>query len=165
MSIRPIVTMSRLRLGVPSQPLAVIDEAALALASDLIDTMRAAPACVGLAAPQIGFELRAFSIDCSGHNKSTVTHGELVVFNPVIVYRELEVTEREGCMSIPDLTGDVARAVHIVVEGLGIDGEALRLESSGFEARALQHEIDHLEGLLFIDRLAGPGALHQRRVY
>jgi peptide deformylase len=88
-----------------------------------------------------------------------------VVFDPVIVRRELEVVEREGCMSVPDLTGDVSRAVNIVVEGLSSSGAPLRLESSGFEARVIQHEIDHLDGLLFLDRLAGPGALHQRRVY
>lgn len=165
MAIRPIVRMTGLRLGVPCRPIAEVDATARALAEDLFDTMRASPACVGLAAPQIGVELRAFVIDCSGHKKTTECHGPLIVFNPVVVARDDELTEREGCMSVPDLTGDVPRARSVVVEGLGIDGERLSIKSSGFEARALQHEIDHLDGLLFLDRLRGPEALHRRRVY
>jgi peptide deformylase len=157
--------MSGLRLGVASLPLSSLDEFALALGIDLIDTMRASPACVGLAAPQIGVELRAFAIDCSGHKKTTVCHGELVVFNPQIVSVDQEIIEREGCMSVPDLTGDVPRAVNIVVEGWGVDGEKIHIASCGFEARALQHEIDHLDGLVFLDRVISPNGVHQRRLY
>ncbi len=157
--------MSGLRLGTASVAFTSIDERALALAVDLIDTMRDSPACVGLAAPQIGVELRAFSLDCSSHKKTNVCHGEFVMFNPVILALEGEDQAREGCMSVPDLTGDVPRAYSIVVEGLDVRGEPLRIESEGFEARALQHEIDHLNGLLFLDRVQSPSGLHQRRVY
>lgn len=165
MSIRPIVTMSHLELGVASLPVGRIDEAARALGRDLLDTMRASPACVGLAAPQIGVGLRAFVIDCSVHAKTTICHGELVIFNPVIKKFEGAKTAREGCMSVPDLTGDVKRSLSVTLEGQDLRGELVVIESSGFEARAIQHEIDHLDGLLFLDRLSGPDALHQRRVY
>lgn len=157
--------MAGLRLGRGSSEIALIDDEARLLGRDLIDTMRASPACVGLAAPQIGIELRAFAIDCSGHKKTSICHGEMVVFNPHIVFKEGQSTEREGCMSVPDLTGDVRRAFVVVMEGLSITGAPIHVESSGFEARAIQHEIDHLDGLVFLDRLGGPGALHQRRVY
>ena len=165
MASRPVLTMAALDRKLRAVEVQGIDDAALDLAADLVDTMRASPACVGIAAPQIGVALRAFALDVAGHKKTTVCHGELVVFNPVIVVAESSATEREGCMSVPDLTGDVARAFAVTVEGLDLRGEPLRIESEGFEARALQHEIDHLDGLLFLDRLAGPGALHNRRVY
>ena len=165
MTVRPIVTLAHLELGRRCAEIEQIDEVALALASDMVDTMRASPACVGIAAPQIGVNLRAFVIDCSSHKRTRVSHGELVLFNPVVISSGRVEVEREGCMSVPDLTGDVGRAVEVVVEGLDLSGSRVMIESSGFEARAIQHEIDHLDGLLFLDRLAGPGALHQRKTY
>ncbi|HUY07480.1 MAG TPA: peptide deformylase [Acidimicrobiales bacterium] len=165
MAIRPIVTIAHLELGSRCREVDQIDDAALGLARDMLETMRASPACVGLAAPQIGVNLRAFVIDCSAHRRTTVCHGELVIFNPVVAIVGLARVEREGCMSVPDLTGDVARATEVVVEGLDLTGSRIEIESSGFEARAIQHEVDHLDGLLFLDRLSGPGALHQRTVY
>jgi peptide deformylase len=165
MTARRVLTMSELDRNMRTREVDGVDDVARELAADLIDTMRASPACVGIAAPQIGVSLRAFALDVSGHKKTTTCHGELVLFNPVIVSAESSITEREGCMSVPDLTGDVARAVAVIVDGIDCHGNAVRIESEGFEARALQHEIDHLDGLLFLDRLAGPGALHTRRVY
>ncbi len=165
MPARPVVTIAHLKLGVRCAEVDQIDEAARALAADMVDTMRASPACVGIAAPQIGVDLRAFVVDCSSHRRTTVHHGELILFNPVITVSGAISFEREGCMSVPDLTGDVGRASEIVVEGIDLSGSRVVIESSGFEARAIQHEIDHLDGLLFLDRLLGPGALHQRKVY
>jgi len=165
MAVRPIVTIAHLKLGSRCAEIDQIDDAALALASDMVDTMRASPACVGIAAPQIGVYLRAFVIDCSSHRRSMVNHGEIVLFNPVVVSLGTIVVEREGCMSVPDLTGDVGRSLEIAVEGLDLSGSKIRIESSGFEARAIQHEIDHLDGLLFLDRLSGPSALHRRKIY
>ncbi len=165
MAVRRVLGLGELDRGRPAAPLERIDDAARALAEDLIDTMRAAPACVGLAAPQIGVALRAFALDVSGHKKAVTVHGELVVFNPVLVAAHDVVVAREGCMSVPDLTGDVARATRLVMRGVGVNGEAIELRTDAFEARAVQHEIDHLDGLVFLDRLAGPGALHARRVY
>src|SRR5487761_2365078 len=98
--------------------------------------------------------------------KKTVTcHGELVLFNPEVLEVGEWSTAREGCMSVPDLTGDVSRAGRLVVAGLDRRGKRIVFATDAFEARAIQHEIDHLDGLVFLDRLVGPGALHPRRVY
>ena len=116
--------------------------------ADLLDTMRSFGHCVGIAAPQIGELVRVAVIDCTGHPKAPENHGELVLVNPVIVAASGSKVGREGCLSIPELTGNVRRATHITVEA-----EGLRVEAEGFEARAIQHEIDHLDGLLFLDRV------------
>ena len=125
----------------------------LALAADLLDTMAASPHCVGVAAPQIGASVRAFCVDVTGHRKADSCHGAFVLFNPVLVLaRHLELA-REGCLSVPDLTGDVARATEVVVRGLTPEGHTRVIEANAFEARALQHELDHLDGRLFLDRV------------
>jgi peptide deformylase len=119
-----------------------------AVVADLLDTMRAFGHCVGIAAPQIGESVRVAVVDCTGHRKAPDAHGELILVNPVIVAAEGEEVGREGCLSIPDLTADVRRATAIEVEA-----DDLRMEAQGFEARVIQHEIDHLDGLLFLDRV------------
>jgi peptide deformylase len=127
--------------------------AAASVIEDLLDTMRSFGHCVGIAAPQIGELVRVAVVDVTGHPKATSNHGELVLVNPVIVERAGDEVGREGCLSIPELTGNVRRATEVTVEA-----EGMRVESSGFEARALQHEIDHLDGLLFLDRVESPAA-------
>jgi peptide deformylase len=127
--------------------------AAASVIEDLLDTMRSFGHCVGIAAPQIGELVRVAVVDVTGHPKATSNHGELVLVNPVIVGRAGDEVGREGCLSIPELTGNVRRATEVTVEA-----EGMRVESSGFEARALQHEIDHLDGLLFLDRVESPAA-------
>ncbi len=124
------------------------------LASDLLDTMRVAPGCVGLAAPQIGVSRRAFSLDVSGHPKADPQHGEFVLFNPELLLAGPTELAREGCLSVPDLTANVRRATWVVVRGIDRRGQERVIETSGFEARALQHELDHLDGLLILDRVA-----------
>ncbi len=165
MALRRVLGLDELDRSRPAVPVGRIGAAELALAGDLLDTMRAAPACVGLAAPQIGVGVRAFVLDVTGHKKAFSCHGELVVFDPEIVESAGSDLAREGCMSVPDLTGDVRRATRLVLRGLGLDGAELTVVADAFEARALQHEIDHLDGLVFLDRLSGPGALHTRKVY
>lgn len=136
------------------------------LATDLMDTMAAAPACVGLAAPQIGVSRRAFALDVSSHPKTTVCHGLVVMFDPVILETSGRKVAREGCMSVPDLTANVARATHLVVQGRMPDGIPRVIVTEGFEARAFQHEIDHLDGLLILDRVASLATdVFQRKVY
>ncbi|HLG92755.1 MAG TPA: peptide deformylase, partial [Acidimicrobiales bacterium] len=147
------------------KPVEEVDGRARRLGADLLDTMRASPACVGLAAPQIGVGLRAFALDVTGHRKARSCRGAFVMFNPTVVSAEAPEVGREGCMSIPDLTGDVARATRVVVSGLGLDGEELVVEADAFEARAILHEVDHLDGRVFLDRVSGPGAVFRRRVY
>ncbi|HET6795290.1 MAG TPA: peptide deformylase [Acidimicrobiales bacterium] len=165
MAVRPVVRLPDPVLTTPSAAVGRIDDAARRLAADLFDTMRASPACVGLAAPQIGVGLRAFVLDVTGHPKAVSCHGVVVMFDPVVLDAGEPVTAREGCMSVPDLTGDVARAGRMAVEGTGLDGERSVVEADAFEARAFQHEIDHLDGLVFLDRVSGPGAVHRRKVY
>jgi peptide deformylase len=138
------------RAAAPAAP----GPAAEALARDLVDTMRASPACVGLAAPQIGVPERALCVDVSGHRRARSSHGLVVLLNPVVLAATGREVLREGCMSLPHLTANVARATRLVVEGTTPAGEPRRIEAEGFEARALQHEIDHLDGLLFLDRVS-----------
>ena len=152
MTVRPVMRIPERVLTVPAEPIG--DTANAELAQDLVDTMQASPACVGLAAPQIGVSRRAFVLDVSSHPKATTVHGLVVMFDPVIVESTGRKVGREGCMSVPDLTANVARATRIVVQGRSPDGEALVIATEGFEARAFQHEIDHLDGLLILDRVA-----------
>ncbi|MFC3503166.1 peptide deformylase [Micromonospora krabiensis] len=136
------------------------------LAADLIATMRVSPGCVGLAAPQVGVGAQVFAVDVTGHPKAVTVHGTFVLCNARVVEASRWKPGREGCMSVPDLTGDVKRASRLVVEGdLPGTGKPVRLVTDGFEARALQHEIDHCAGLLFLDRVAGAHAVYQRKVY
>lgn len=136
------------------------------LAADLVATMRVSPGCVGLAAPQVGVSAKVFCVDVSEHPKTRGHHGTFVLCNAVVVESSRNEKAREGCMSVPDLTGDVKRATRLVVRGrLPGTGEEVELSTSAFEARALQHEIDHCEGLLFLDRVAGAHAVHQRKTY
>ncbi|MHB8513100.1 MAG: peptide deformylase [Actinomycetota bacterium] len=128
------------------------------IAKDLLDTMRASPACVGLAAPQIGVGARAFVLDVTGHRKARSCSGLVVMINPEIIEHEGSDNAREGCMSLPDFTGNVRRATSILVRGLTPAGKPLQIEADAFEARALQHEIDHLNGLLFVDRVVSSTA-------
>ena len=136
------------------------------LAADLIATMRVSPGCVGLAAPQVGVGVRLFCVDVSQHPKARTHHGIFALCNAEVVEASRNEKAREGCMSVPDLTGDVKRATRLVVRGqLPGTGEEVLVETDAFEARALQHEIDHCDGLLFLDRVAGAHAIHQRKTY
>jgi peptide deformylase len=165
MPVRPVVQLPETVLKRPADPVGVVDDAARALAVDLLDTMRASPHCVGLAAPQIGVSVRAFALDITGHRKARSCHGELVLFDPEVLLAHGPEVAREGCMSVPDLTGDVPRATRLVVRGLTPEGADRVLEVDAFEARAVQHEIDHLDGLLFLDRVTSHDRVFKRKVY
>ncbi len=136
------------------------------LAADLVATMRVSPGCVGLAAPQVGVGAQVFCVDVSEHPKAKAHHGTFVLCNAVVVEASRNEKAREGCMSVPDFTGDVKRATRLVVRGqLPGTGEEVTVATDAFEARALQHEIDHCDGLLFLDRAAGAHAIHPRKTY
>jgi len=124
-----------------------------AVAADLTDTMESFGHCVGLAAPQLDHLVRMVAVDVTGHKKATTQNGLLVLVNPVIVETEGAEVGREGCLSIPHLTANVRRATRIRVEARTPQDEQVSVESEAFEARCLQHEIDHLDGLLFLDRV------------
>ncbi|HLG00845.1 MAG TPA: peptide deformylase [Acidimicrobiia bacterium] len=150
---RPVLALPEPVLKRVAEPVSGIGPDERALAADLLDTMRVSPACVGIAAPQIGVSIRAFCMDVTGHKKADSCHGEVVLFNPEILVARAPEVAREGCMSVPDLTGNVARATEVVVQGLDAKGNQRVIEANAFEARALLHEIDHLDGFLFLDRV------------
>jgi peptide deformylase len=142
------------------------DPAIVQLCAELVATMQVSPGCVGLAAPQVGVVAKAFCVDVSAHPKARTKHGLIVLVNAEVVEASRQEKGREGCMSVPDLTGDVKRATKITVVGqLPGSGERLMIGTDAFEARALQHEIDHCDGMLFLDRVAGAHAVHNRKVY
>ena len=142
------------------------DPEIIQLAADLVATMRVSPGCVGLAAPQVGVGVKVFSVDVSQHPKTRSHHGTFVLCNAVVVESSRNEKAREGCMSVPDFTGDVKRATRLVVEGeLPGTAEKVRFAADAFEARALQHEIDHCDGFIFLDRVAGAHAVYPRKTY
>jgi peptide deformylase len=165
LAVRPVLRLPHPVLGQPAEPVGVIGDAARDLAEDLLDTMKASPACVGLAANQIGSTLRAFCVDVTGHKKAVSCHGTFVLFDAQLLVAHAPEVSREGCMSVPDLTGNVARATDIVVRGRTPDGSELVIEADAFEARAILHELDHLDGLVFLDRVASVGDVFPRVRY
>ena len=147
MTIRPIRELGDPVLRTPSDPVRAFDGWLAALIRDLEDTVEH-PGRAGVAAPQIGVGVRAFSYNVDG------VIGHMV--NPVIVERSEETQDGdEGCLSVPGIWAPTVRAMHCVAEGFDVDGKPLRLEGSGLMARALQHEVDHLDGKVFLDRLTG----------
>jgi peptide deformylase len=128
--------------------------------------MAVSPGCVGLAAPQVGVSVQVFVVDVSAHPKTNVCHGRFALCNANVVEASRWQKAREGCMSVPDLTGDVRRASQVTVTGYAVgSGEPVEIRTDAFEARALQHEIDHCAGLLFLHRVAGAHAVFARRTY
>jgi peptide deformylase len=127
------------------------------VAQDLIDTMHSFPGCVGIAAPQIGELVRVAVVDCSEHPRAEDPNGLMVFVNSRITSSDGRELGREGCLSIPELTGNVRRATVLEVDGM---------RSIGFEARCVQHELDHLDGVLFLDRVESLAQdLFVRKVY
>jgi peptide deformylase len=163
--VRPVLRLPDPVLSRRADEVNEVDDGVRALVTDLLDTMRESPACVGLAAPQIGVARRVFVADVSGHPKAPDAQGLIVLCDPVLVEAAQPVTAREGCMSVPDLTGDVARATRVVLRGLDATGAPRTVEARGFEARALLHELDHLDGLLFLDRVTSGRHVHARKTY
>jgi peptide deformylase len=164
--VLPVVQAPAAVLSRPCVPVDPSAPAVVQLAADLVTTMRVSPGCVGLAAPQIGVGWRVFCVDVSAHPKARTTHGEIVLVNPRLVAASRNEKGREGCMSVPDLTGDVKRATRVTVAGFAPGtGEELTLSTDAFEARALQHELDHVDGKLFLDRVVGAHAIYARKVY
>lgn len=153
------------RLKEGSEPVDAFDDELRHFISDLEETMRAGPGGVGIAASQVGRLQRVAIVDVSSKPK-IAHHGRLILINPEILKWEGFAKGREGCMSVPDYTGNVIRAKKITLEFFNEFGEKREIETSGFEAVAIQHELDHLEGMLFLDRLVSRrNDLFQRKVY
>lgn len=153
------------RLKQVSAPVIAFDAALHAFLADLEATMRAGPGSVGIAAPQVNNFLRIVVVDVSS-KPNIPQHGCLRLVNPEIVQRAGEVKGREGCMSVPDFTGSVLRAQSVRVRAQDANGQWSEFDCEGYEARAVQHEIDHLDGLLFLDRVVSPRHdLFRRKTY
>jgi peptide deformylase len=130
-----------------------IDSTLDRLIEDMVETMHAAPG-VGLAANQVGVPLQLAVIDLSSRENEEQRHPLLVIINPELIIMEGSLLEEEGCLSIPDYTETVKRAARVKVRAQDRKGKQFELEAEGLMAKALQHEIDHLNGLLFVDRLS-----------
>jgi len=144
-------------LRVDCAPVEEFDDALRALVGDMADTMYAAPG-IGLAAPQVGVEAQVAVVDVSGSQEPSALN---VLINPEIVSQAGEWLESEGCLSIPEISEKVVRPMEIVVRYRDLDGRPQELEAEEWLARAVCHEIDHLHGILFPDRLRG---LRRQRV-
>lgn len=154
MAILPILQYPDERLKQVSAPVIAINESITRLIDDLLETLYDSPGCVGIAAPQVGALQRIVIIDASRNAKAGDNHGRMILLNPEILSSEGEVMAREGCLSLPHLTANVKRAQHIKVKAQNEKGEWWEFDSSNFEARVVLHEMDHLDGLLFLDRVA-----------
>ncbi|BEQ13291.1 peptide deformylase [Desulfoferula mesophila] len=150
MAVLPIKTFPDSVLSKTCRQVHEVDEDLKQLAQDMLDTMYAAPG-VGLAAPQVGRDERLVVIDCSPRDGEPQP---LVLFNPRIVEMDGEVVFEEGCLSVPEFTCDVTRAERVVVKAMDAEGQPITIEGEGLLAICLQHELDHLEGRLFLDRIS-----------
>jgi peptide deformylase len=165
MAILTIITYPDPRLKQEAEPVERFDGELRDLVRDLEQTMRDGPGTVGIAAPQVARLLRVAIVDVSGRKKVR-SHGRLVMVNPEITDWDGMAIAREGCLSVPDYTGNVIRAEQITLTAFDEHGSEYEHRLEGFEARAVQHELDHLDGLLFLDRLVSRRSdLFQRKVY
>jgi peptide deformylase len=165
--VRPVLEHPDPVLARPCEEVDPCHPRIVALAHILSATMRVSPACVGLAAPQIGESVRVFAMNVTGHKKAKSCAGLVTLVNPQIIMRAGNIVMREGCTSVPHLTGDVARASEVIVEGYEPGtGRRLLFATDAIEARCVQHEVDHLDGILFVDRVLDPVAeLFARKRY
>ncbi|MCF6282822.1 MAG: peptide deformylase [Candidatus Polarisedimenticolaceae bacterium] len=166
MAIRAIIKVPDERLKQLSEPVEQFDEALRAFIDELEETRLSGPGAVGIAAPQVGHFQRIVIVDVSNMRKPVANHGYMILVNPEITHWEGFELGREGCLSVPDYTGNVIRAEQIRLTAQDQWGERHEYEMSGFEARAIQHEVDHLDGITFLDRLVSRRTdLFQRKVY
>lgn len=152
--IREVLVFPDRRLKLPAAPVGRPGAAARRLAEDLRDTAAAFPRTVGIAAPQIGELWRIAFVDCTGHKKAPDAQGPLWLIDPVVVASDGDEIGREGCLSLPAITANVRRATRIGVEATDLEGTRRRIDAAGFEARVILHEMDHLDGVLILDRVA-----------
>ena len=152
MALREIVKFPDSRLKQVAKPIIEVDEALRELARDMIDVMYDEPG-IGLAAPQVGASIRMFVIDTEWSDDD-IGKNPTVVLNPEISDREGKITWEEGCLSVPDFTANVDRDARITLRGSDLDGNPIEENVEGLRAVCIQHEVDHLDGILFIDRIS-----------
>lgn len=161
MAILDIVTYPDERLRKKAQPIEKVDEAIVRLADDMAETMYAAPG-IGLAANQVGVLKRLVVIDVDYTDREP---NLITLINPEIIAKEGSITWEEGCLSLPGVMEDVQRAERVTIRALGKDGKPFQLDVGGLLAVAVQHEIDHLEGIVFIDHISFlKRRMHQREL-
>ena len=141
------------RLKQISEEVGSLDENIIEFIQQLENTRQAGPGAVGIAAPQVAVAKRIVIVDVSNMPKPCDNHGHMIMINPEITEWEGMAMGREGCLSVPDFTGNVIRAEKIACSYTDERGVCHEIESTGFEARAIQHDMDHLDGMLFLDRL------------
>lgn len=152
MAVRDIVTIPDPILYRKARKVTDFGKELQTLVDDMVETMRVAPG-VGLAAPQVDVPLRVIVVEFGDEEDESVPLKLFPVVNPEITrFSKEQFTATEGCLSIPDFVGDVDRSVGVVVKGMNRRGQPMRIKSSGWLARIFQHEVDHLNGVLFIDR-------------
>ncbi len=160
MAVRDILTSEYPVLRQKAKKLKKVDASTQKLIDDMLETMRAANG-LGLAAPQIGVSLRVLTIEVPEDKQDPHSGEQVILVNPEIVKAEGEQFGEEGCLSIPGYVGMVRRAMRVSVKGLNRKGKEVKVNGEGLLARALQHEIDHLDGILFTDRLEKPEDLYR----
>ena len=166
MNLLPILQFPDETLRKRSRAVTDIDASLVDFTTRLTMMIQKNRGCVGIAAPQVGDLRRVIVVDVTGHKKATDKHGLLVMINPRITGAQGAVVTREGCLSVPDFTGNVERKAALGVRYLTPAGREAELETSGFEAVVLQHEIDHLDGILFLDRIVNVKRdLFKRKTY
>lgn len=153
MAVRPICAYPEAVLRQKAQPVTSIDDELQHLIDDMIETMYAAPG-IGLAAPQIGISLQLFVVDISSGRDEAALQ---TFINPEIISTEGRVREEEGCLSVPGVYGPTPRSERVVIRGTNRAGEVVEMQGEGLQARAYQHEMDHLLGMLFFDRMGVVG--------
>lgn len=161
MAVRPIRTYPEIVLRQKAQPIVSIDDALQRLIDDMIETMYAAPG-IGLAAPQVGIPLQVFVVDVTGGKDPNAL---MTLINPEIIKVEGRVRTDEGCLSVPGIYGLTPRAEKVLLRGMNRAGDLVEVKGEGLLARALQHETDHLQGLLFFDRMGPVGRDLVKRKY
>ena len=165
MTMLEVLTVPDKRLKTVSEPIETFDRALLDFVADLEETMLAGAGRVGIAAAQVGYFKRIVIVDVSSKPKIK-NHGKMILVNPEITAWEGMVKGREGCMSVPDYTGNVIRAKKINLSAFDQFGNKKNYECEDYEARAIQHEVDHLDGIVFLDRLVSRRTdLFRRKVY
>jgi peptide deformylase len=152
MALREIVKFPDPRLKEVSKPITEVDDTLRELARDMIDVMYDEPG-IGLAAPQVGASIRMFVIDTEWSDEE-VGRNPVVVLNPEISDPEDKIIWEEGCLSVPDYSANVERDAKITLRGIDLDGNPIEEHAEGLRAVCIQHEVDHLDGILFIDRIS-----------
>jgi peptide deformylase len=161
MAVLPIIMVPAPILRKKTKRVTSIDKSIKKLVADMRETLHAEPGRVGLAAPQVGVSLRITVICLPDEENADVKNEDIVLINGEIIRLKGQRLVNEGCLSIPGYIGEIYRAESVTVKGLNINGKEIRIKGEGLLSQALEHEIDHLNGVLYVDRLVTPESLHK----